>query len=143
MRSSEQPASNLPKLGGATGKGFMPGQSGNPGGRAKGLARYVRELVGDDGQIIAEFMLNVLHDTTATIKERMDAGTWLADRGWGKAANHAAIEEGDPLGLEDVDRELATIHDQLAARRQAQAAQPATKRAMAGNGSNGATPAVG
>ena len=122
---------------------FTPGQSGNPGGRPKGLARQVRELVGGDGEIIAEFMLNVLHDTTATIKERMDAGTWLADRGWGKAANHAPIEEGDPLGLEDVDRELIAIHDQLAARRQTQAAQPAAKRAVAGNGSNGAAPAPG
>jgi hypothetical protein len=33
--------------GGITGKGFMPGRSGNPGGRPKGLARATRELVGD------------------------------------------------------------------------------------------------
>jgi Family of unknown function (DUF5681) len=37
-------------VGGITGRGFMPGESGNPGGRPKGLARRVRELVGDDGR---------------------------------------------------------------------------------------------
>jgi Family of unknown function (DUF5681) len=35
--------------GGITRKGFMPGQSGNPGGRPKSLAKATRELVGEDG----------------------------------------------------------------------------------------------
>ena len=48
--------------GGVTGAGFMPGQSGNPGGRPKGLSRRVRELVGDDGHAIAEYMFTVLND---------------------------------------------------------------------------------
>lgn len=46
---------------GVTGKGFLLGQSGNPGGRAKGLQRRVRELVGDDGERIAAFLLDVLN----------------------------------------------------------------------------------
>lgn len=33
------------KPGGATGKGFKPGQSGNPGGRPKGYERRLRECV--------------------------------------------------------------------------------------------------
>jgi hypothetical protein len=37
----------------------MPGQSGNPGGRPRGLARRVRELVGDDGELILQFMVDV------------------------------------------------------------------------------------
>jgi hypothetical protein len=32
------------------GRPFAPGMSGNPSGRPKGLPRYVRELVGDDGR---------------------------------------------------------------------------------------------
>ncbi len=49
------------------GRPFPKGVSGNPGGRPKGLARYVRELVGDDGRRIADFMLSVL--------ERLDSPT--------------------------------------------------------------------
>jgi len=51
--------SNGAKAGGATGHGFKPGQSGNPGGRAKGLERIFRDelkaircrlpQIGDDG----------------------------------------------------------------------------------------------
>jgi hypothetical protein len=34
---------------GVTGKGFLPGQSANPGDRPKGLARRVREVVAGSG----------------------------------------------------------------------------------------------
>lgn len=64
----------------------MPGVSGNPGGRPKGLSRRVRELVGDDGHAIAEFMFTVLSDETERTADRMEAAKWLADRGFGKAA---------------------------------------------------------
>ena len=40
----------------------MPGVSGNPGGRPKGLSRRVRELVGDNGEAVADFMFTVLSD---------------------------------------------------------------------------------
>jgi hypothetical protein len=72
--------------GGVTGRGFLPGQSGNPGGRPKGLGRRVRELVGGDGHAIAEYMFTVLSDTTERTADRMEAAKWLADRGFGKAA---------------------------------------------------------
>ena len=73
------------RVGGVTGKGFPPGVSGNPGGRPKGLSRRVRELVGDDGQAIAEFMFSVMEDDRARTADRIDAGKWLADRGFGKS----------------------------------------------------------
>ena len=52
-------------MGAVIGRPFAKGVSGNPGGRPKGLARYVRELVGDDGRRIADFMLNVLDDESS------------------------------------------------------------------------------
>ena len=63
----------------------MPGQSGNPGGRPKGLSRRVRELVGDDGHAIAEYMFSVLNNENERTADRMEAAKWLADRGFGKA----------------------------------------------------------
>ncbi len=100
------------RLGGVTGKGFAPGVSGNPGGRPKGLSRRVRELVGDDGQAVAEFMLSVMEDDHARTADRIDAGKWLADRGFGKAAlvvssgvtaQHLLQEFFSKLSLEDLE----------------------------------------
>jgi hypothetical protein len=67
--------------------------SGNPGRRPKGLARYVRELVGDDGRRIADFMLGVLDYEAERTETRMRAANWLADRGFGRAAISVADEE--------------------------------------------------
>ena len=49
------PAENNPettRLGGITGNGFKPGQSGNPGGRPKGLAKTVRDLCGGSPRVL-------------------------------------------------------------------------------------------
>ena len=78
--------------GGVTGRGFMPGQSGNPGGRPKGLSRRVRELVGEDGQVIAEFMLGVMNDESARNADRIEAAKWLADRAFGRAVQALDID---------------------------------------------------
>ena len=78
--------------GGITGRGFQPGQSGNPGGRPKGLSRRVRELVGEDGHAIAEFMLDVMNDETARNADRIEAAKWLGDRGFGRAVQAVDID---------------------------------------------------
>jgi len=45
----------------------------------------VRELVGDEGTEIAEFMYAVMLDEGARRADRLDAARWLADRGFGKS----------------------------------------------------------
>jgi hypothetical protein len=84
------------------GRPFPRGVSGNPGGRPKGLARYVRELVGNDGRRIADFMLRVLDDETERTETRMQAAQWLADRGFGKPTQPQALELGTGAGF-DID----------------------------------------
>ncbi len=81
-------------VGGITGRGFAPGRSGNPGGRPKGLTRRVRELVGDDGTAIAEFMYSVMADEGARTADRLEAARWLADRGFGKSPQAVSCLEG-------------------------------------------------
>ena len=80
------------RRGGITGAGFLPGQSGNPGGRPRGLARRVREVVGDNGERIIEFMVTVLGDEQARTADRLQAAMWLADRGFGKAVQAVEID---------------------------------------------------
>jgi hypothetical protein len=47
------------RRGGVTGRGFLPGQSGNPGGRPRGIAALVRDQTADGAELVA-YMLRVL-----------------------------------------------------------------------------------
>lgn len=65
---------------------YLPGHNGNQGGRPKGLAAYIRDQTGDGVEIVT-LMLRVLRGQVRGLKphHRLEAATWLADRGWGKA----------------------------------------------------------
>lgn len=88
-------------LGGVTGRGFRPGQSGNPGGRPKGLAALAREAVGGGHDLVAFYLAVFKGDTKAlrtrkvTMRDRLQAGEWLAERGFGKAPIVVGIPEDD------------------------------------------------
>jgi hypothetical protein len=82
---------------------WKKGQSGNPSGKKKGLAKASREQVGEDGEKLAELWWSIASDETRRDSDRLEASRLLADRGWGKAVSFTAIE-GDPLGLEDMEQ---------------------------------------
>jgi hypothetical protein len=103
--------------GGITGKGFMPGISGNPGGRPRGLASYVQGKT-RDGQTLVDFAVDLVegklidceivyppketgcqptvirYQQTPPARLRLEAAQWLADRGWGKAIQEVAVAQG-------------------------------------------------
>jgi hypothetical protein len=87
---------------GITGRGFLPGRSGNPGGRPKGLAKATRALVGEDGMPLVDLWL-IASDPMRRDADRLEAGRLFADRGWGKPASFEPLE-GDPLDLGDVEK---------------------------------------
>ena len=56
---------------------FQPGQSGNPGGRPRGLASKVREITKDGADPIL-FLMDVLEGkvTGTRVKDRIEASSW-------------------------------------------------------------------
>lgn len=99
----------------------IPFQAGNQiakmGGRPKGLARSIRDMVGDDPARIANVLFDILEDPTARNSDRIGAAKEILDRGWGKAPVYAPIEGGDPLEGNELDKAIRDIADQLVARR--------------------------
>ena len=120
---------------------FKPGQSGNPLGRPKGVAKQARDLVGNDPARLLQVLLDIAEDKGASRGERRAAAAEYLDRGWGKAASFTPVEDGDPLELGDIERSIADIVDELAARREAKAPGTTEGGAVAANSSNGAAPA--
>ena len=87
---------NLPQNRDLTGR-FLAGQSGNPGGRPVGIREQIKQRTADGNELV-EVVLGVLRDQNASNRERMEAATWLADRGFGKPA---AVRDDDVPGSGD------------------------------------------
>ena len=56
-----------------------------------GFHSYIQERTAD-GSELTDFVLSVFRDKNASNKERMDAATWLADRGFGKPTVNAGSQ---------------------------------------------------
>lgn len=74
---------------------FLPGTSGNKGGRRKTLSGLVRKST-KDGKDVVAFLTRVLkgQEPKVTIADRLRAAELLCDRGWGRTR---------PTGDADVD----------------------------------------
>jgi len=82
-----------------TGKGFLPGRSGNPGGRPKRAMKLIETIQRHthDGEDLVDFML--LTFRSGPMRYRMEAAHWLTERGFGRApqvVEHTG-EDGDPI----------------------------------------------
>jgi len=83
---------------------WKKGVSGNPGGRPKGLAATVRELV-DVHELVA-VLLDIAHNTGAEARDRISATKELLDRGYGKP--HQSITMDADLRHEVLDMLVMT-----------------------------------
>ncbi len=86
-------------LGGVTGKGFMPGQSGNPRGGPRGprtLTTRLRKIIDQetkDGKDYGDLVMQVL--VKAALKGDMKAMSLLLDRVDGKAVQEILVKQED------------------------------------------------
>lgn len=94
---------------------FVPGNRISSS-RPKGLAKRIRDMVGDDPSRIADVLFDILEDNLAKNSDRIAAAKELLDRGWGKAPTFSPIEGGDPLETSELDKAIRDIADQLRAR---------------------------
>src|SRR5688500_8397204 len=83
---------------------FKPGQSGNPGGRPKGLGLFIRAQT-NDGEELAALMLDVMRGAgkfdgaRVPLPLRIEAATWLADRGFGKPVQATTLQGDETAPL--------------------------------------------
>jgi Family of unknown function (DUF5681) len=119
--NSEQTAPEKKRLGGVTGKGFMPGQCGNPSGRPKSasLSKAYRQKLeslfpGDPaGRTYAEVIADRVADDAAN--GNLNAARELADRAEGRAAqkmsldvNHGVNEQFGKMTPEELETYAST-----------------------------------
>lgn len=103
--------SDVENKGGVTGKGWMPGQSGNPGGRPKGIAAIARQHTDKAVDVLVAAM------DEDDPRVRVAAAREILDRGYGKAPVFTADLTGklDDLDDDALDAALTAIRDAIRA----------------------------
>lgn len=95
-------------------KKFQPGQSGNPGGRPKGIAAKAREHTDKALEVLVEGMAD--NDP----RVRVSAAKEVLDRGWGKPLTMTAdvTKKLDDFTDDELDAGIAFLRSALSASRE-------------------------
>ena len=83
--------STAKQRGGVTGKGFLPGVSGNPSGRPKSERAYLATIYGEDGRKVYERLEVLRADRQTSRKLRAEIDMFLIERLFGRAQQHVAV----------------------------------------------------
>jgi hypothetical protein len=90
--------------GGITGKGFLPGVSGNPSGRPKGERRLLMELYGEDGEKLFRELDRLKQDAKTPVRWKIEINQFLVERLHGRAQQRVEVggHDGQPVKIEVV-----------------------------------------
>ena len=97
---------------------FEQGQSGNPGGRPKGLGE-IREIARQHTDAAIETLVKVMDNDSASHSARVAAASALLDRGWGRPAQTIDASINGNGSLSDVLQEMSERHQREQAAEQA------------------------
>ena len=99
--------------GGITGRGFMPGRSGNPGGRPKSERAYLATLYGEDGRGVYARLEVLRTDPKTPRKLQAAIDFFIIERLLGRAQQRLEVEGGASLVelLADLAARSATESD--------------------------------
>lgn len=107
---------------GSNNTSFRKGQSGNPGGRPKGLTQ-LRELARVHTQEAFETLIEIMRDKGAKEMARLSAANSVLDRAWGRPIQDTGLEEDQNSKLpsemtfqemrEEMGRMLLVLKDQV------------------------------
>jgi len=93
-----------PRMGGVTGRGFTPGESGNPGGRPKGFAAELKKHCGKNYEKLAAALAAIAfgnaktrraffgEPTPVTTRDRLSALEMMRDSGPGRPVTNTDVE---------------------------------------------------
>jgi hypothetical protein len=98
------PDSNAPTKNRAPPHGFKKGQSGNPGGRPKGIRAAARELAGDNGEKMLAVLLEIATGKIrGSARDRKDAAVELLNRGFGRPIETSIQLEASDIAPDAVE----------------------------------------
>jgi hypothetical protein len=78
---------------------WLPGASGNPGGRPRGAVRRIRSLCQDAAEAVIHEMIGLALDPTQRARDRISAANIILDRGLGKASSEMPDDDDEPVDL--------------------------------------------
>ncbi|MBE3073036.1 MAG: hypothetical protein IMZ67_08680 [Acidobacteria bacterium] len=83
--------------GGVTGKGFLPGRSGNPGGRPKSERAYLAAVYGEDGRGVYVRLEALRSDPKTPRRLQAQIDFFMIERLHGRAQQRVEVEGGASL----------------------------------------------